>query len=83
MKMKLKINQTLNASTAKQQYAFAKSARFPKLETYTDLTNPEPKESDFDKTVKTARTKDRHSFGSRQDRFRFSFTPKSNELVGP
>ena len=64
-------------------HAFAKSDRFPKIHTYTANTNPEPKPTDFDLRVKTGRQKERHCFGSRTDRFRFSYTPFTNTKVGP
>jgi hypothetical protein len=73
----------LNVSVSKEMHAFAKSARFPTIQSYTSKTNPDPNTSDFDRTVKTGSGKDRHSFGSRTDRFRFSYTPFTNPKVGP
>ena len=64
-------------------HAFSKSDRFPKIHTYTAKTNPEPKPTDFDERVRTGRGKERHCFGSRTDRFRFSYTPFTNPKVGP
>lgn len=64
-------------------HAFAKSDRFPKIHSYTAVTNPEPKPTDFDMRVRTGKSKERHSFGSRTDRFRFSYTPFTNPKVGP
>ena len=55
----------LNKSISKEMHSFAKSDRFPKINSYTRATNPSPMTSDFDKTVKKGIGKDRHSFGTR------------------
>ena len=81
----MKANSILNMSVSKEQHAFAKSDRFPKIHSYTmnlkqDTFN---KLTDFDTTVIKGNGKDKHCFGSRNDRFFYSPQQKKHGHVGP
>ena len=67
----MKTNSFLNLSVSKEQHAFAKSARFPGIKSYTQGIMPDSfnKMSDFDHTIKKGKGKGKHDFGSRLDRF--------------
>jgi hypothetical protein len=77
----------LNHSTSKELHAFAKTARFPPISSVnrsvTISSQTYNKVSDFDKIVKKGTGKDRHSFGTRHDRFAYSPSFKKNGTVGP
>lgn len=81
----MKTNSFMNVSVSKEQHAFAKSARFPKIQSYTKDLRPETynKLTDFDVTVTKGRGKERHSFGARLDRFHYSPTVQRQGTVGP
>ena len=75
----------LNSSVSKEQHAFAKSDRFPKVHSYTIncKSNTYDKVTDFDHTVKKGIGKESHGFGSRNERFCYSPQIKKHGTVGP
>lgn len=80
-----KTTSVMNASVSKEQHAFAKSARFPGVSSYTKNVRPEAftRLTDFDVTVKRGHGKERHSFGSRNDRFSYTPSVRKHGQVGP
>ncbi len=79
------VSNLLNTSASKQANAFSKSSRFPSLPTTTSKVSHHTytKLSDFDKTVLKARSKERHAFGARHDRFTYCPDARRDGLVSP
>ena len=75
-----KTTSVLNASVSKEQHAFAKSSCFVKLNSYTRNFDTETytKLSDFDMTVKRGKSKEKHCFRSRNDRFAYTPNPRKH-----
>ena len=79
------VTSQLNLSFAKQSVPFSKTPRFPTLTDYSRNVRGTcfDKLTDFDKTVKIGKGKERHSFGSRHRRFNYMNSTDGFVSPGP